>query len=72
MNWKVGDKFWVDYTKCRLAPINDWKKWFPQSDAPFTVAHINNAGVVCDRGYNADMIAIYNKNKLVLDIINDL
>lgn len=74
MNWKVGDKIWIDYEKASVygANIDDWMRWFPPEEQPFTITSITRTVVECDNGYGVSQTAIHNKNYIVTQILNDL
>ncbi len=74
MNWKVGDKFWVDYEKLsKYGFIKSWRQWFPPSQHPFTVAALNTTLLFPKNGKTIDKKFTYvAKNQIVKQIIKDL
>jgi len=75
MNWKVGDKFYVDYKEIvrRGGDIREWKSWFPPDEAPFTIVSFYSNTIVTNRGLHIAISKIYHpKNTIVKQIIKDL
>lgn len=81
MNWKVGDEFWVDYGMLLQVDryhdsLQDWKVWFPPTYQPFKITSFtpNNDGDydIESGDFGIYSVAIYNKNKIVNEILKDL
>lgn len=74
-NWKVGDQFWIDYKLFKQPRERMYYSWFPPEKQPYTVKVVRNNGatVECEEvEYIIDTPYIYNKNKIVTEILKDL
>jgi len=74
LTFKVGDIFWVDYDGLVADGeiLEDWKRWFPPEEAPFVIEIFNRYDLTADNGYCIRPSRIYNKNRIIHDILADL
>lgn len=74
MNWKEGDKIWIDYDwlSKNQGPLADWTEWFPPERQPFIIKDVYDMDVMCTNNLYVDIVAIYNKNYIVTQILKDL